>query len=320
MVNVVMIGTGNALLEHKKSWESIKGVTLVGILDTHSGSLKSDVSQEKALYVNEMNDIKQRDVDMVDICVPFNERAEWIKKVADMNMDIVCTEPFGKTPEDMMAIIESCKENTVAFYPDHVFHNRPAYANAQAQIRRGAIGQPGVLRFAVNETHPGNGMSIFTGLGSSLFAWICDTFGAVSRVTAKHVQKKTRNGMPVEYGVVILRLADGTIAHVELTWAGNDSRSSFELSGDGGMLQYDSGSSAPIQVDRFSETGMIPASDTVLNEPVLKRQLNEAVTSAVSKNASDGLDHYTYAMEIVKAVTESVQKRESVALKGGATS
>src|SRR5699024_849007 len=100
----------------------------------------------------------------------------------------------------------------------------------------------------------------------------------------------------------------------------SDLRSSFELSGDGGMLQYDSGSSAPIQVDRFSETGMIPASDTVLNEPVLKRQLNEAVTSAVSKNASDGLDHYTYAMEIVKAVTESVQKRESVALKGGATS
>src|SRR5699024_1954580 len=107
--------------------------------------------------------------------------------------------------------------------------------------------------------------------------------------------------------IFILRLADGTIAHVELTWAGDDSRSSFELSGDGGMLQYDSGSSAPIQVDRFSETGMIPASDTVLNEPVLKRQLNDAVTNAVSKNASDGLDHYTYAMEIVKAVTESVQ-------------
>src|SRR5699024_8827439 len=137
-----MIGTGNALLEHKKSWKSIKGVTLVGILDTHSGSLKSDVSQEKALYVNEMNDIKQREVDMVDICGSYNERAELIKKVAEMNMDIVCTEPFGKTPEDMMAINESCKENKVSFYPDYVFHNRPAYANAQAQIRRGAIGQP----------------------------------------------------------------------------------------------------------------------------------------------------------------------------------
>ena len=73
---------------------------------------------------------------------------------------------------------------------------------------------------------------------------------------AKHV-KKERSGQrnSVEYGLHALRMEDDSFVHIELRWLGTgECISSFELTGDQGMLTFDSRQATPIQFKRYEET------------------------------------------------------------------
>lgn len=123
----------------------------------------------------------------------------------------------------------------------------PEYEVAHEQVKNGAIGKVGVIRLkrsAPASTINDAGTCLFQQLGLREFDWLRGTFGEVERVMAREVKRET-----VHYALVMLRLAGGAIAHVELELSGSESseHTAYELTGDQGMLSHDSRESTPIR-------------------------------------------------------------------------
>ncbi|WP_258022989.1 Gfo/Idh/MocA family protein [Brevibacillus formosus] len=128
----------------------------------------------------------------------------------------------------------------------------PEYEQAHEQIKKGAIGKAGVIRLrrgAPASSRNGD-KCIFQALGMREFDWLRWTFGEVDRVMAREVKYTNESGQIVHYALVMLRMAGGAIAHVELSWAEGTEHASFELTGDQGMITHDSRESTPIRWSR----------------------------------------------------------------------
>src|SRR5699024_6029545 len=115
-----------------------------------------------------------------------------------------------------------------------------------------------------------------------------------------------------------LKLANGSIAHMELTWAGDDRKTSFELTGDKGMLRYDNSESTPVEVDFYEHTNETMAADMILTKSIHERQVEHILTCYQSNRSPAVMaQSVTDAVEIAQAANESVAMGEPVSLKGG---
>lgn len=313
-LNVAIIGTGNTLVEHVDAWSTISDVTIMGILDT--GNDKTP-TLPGFTQMDCTNDLTESKVDVVDICVPIEKRADWIKQIVRTKLPIICDMKLGETIEETFAVMHICKEANIPCYPRNDFQFMPAFADAQTQVADGALGNPGVMRLAVQSIHPNRKANIFAMLGTELFAWLNETFGSVANVMTKHIQTKTKDGSLIEYAVLMLRMKSGAIVHIELSWAGKRESMSFELTGDKGMLQYDSLESTPIHIEKFTGTQNNVGTEMVLTTTILQRQL-ESVTKAVQTGILPKWPMYQVeaALEIAYAANESVKIGKPVPVKG----
>lgn len=319
MLNVAIIGSGDTLIEHANTWSNLHSAAITGIVDIDNGQTQHELEHLKSVYVNNIEEIALEKVDVVDICVPVQNRAEWAERVAAQNLPVMCDMPLGQTLEETMSVVSICKEKDVHCYLGNPFHYAPVFTNAQTEVKNGAIGNTGVIRLAAQAAHPGGVADIFTELGVNLFAWAIETFDDVVRVTAKHAQKTSKTGFPVEYAVITLRMNSGAIVHVELSWAGESNpRLSFELTGDKGMISYDSRDNDPIHVDRFAGTNEEVENDMVLTKSVSERRMEHIVT-CIKTDAPSDINSATVlsAMHVAGAASESAKTGEPVSIKRG---
>lgn len=161
---------------------------------------------------------------------------------------------------------------------------------------------------------PAEEIDIFSHLGVHQFDWLTWTFGDVESVMAKHVKKEYRNGTPIEYALVTLRMVDQTIAHIELSWAKTELETSFELTGDKGMLTHNSSENYPIDVQLFNDG--IEHEKGILGKSALQHQLGFLVKSVETQNkAMLGVDEALIAIQIAEAARKSVKTGQPVLLK-----
>ncbi|MUV37261.1 Inositol 2-dehydrogenase [Lentibacillus sp. JNUCC-1] len=307
MTRVAIAGYGEQLIERYEAWSKIKDFTVTGVLDL---SNKTDylTHEMKELCINSLNAFQEQEVDWVDISVPVENRPELIRLAADIGMHVTCDIPFARTVEESAALIETCQEKGVGIHPIGSLRFSPAYQNASGQVASGAIGKTGVLRLAKGSKHPGVEKDIFLDLGLSQFDWLLSTFGSVGHVLGKHIQTQNAAGDTVEYAAVTLRMEDQSIAHIELSWAQPSGSASFELTGDSGMLSYDSASSQPIVLN-ISEK----VQGDVLAVSVLEREIKHFADVAHQEaellvTGADILE----AMKVAEAVRQSVETGEPV--------
>src|SRR5699024_7302946 len=116
---------------------------------------------------------------------------------------------------------------------------------------------------------------LFFDLGIHEYEWIQSTFGDVKRVMAKSTTHTGENGSRLQYGFVTLRLENGAIVNLELSWAEKAFRASFELTGNKGMITYDHEESNPIQLTTDVEDVQLPKSMLGVNP--FERQLSHFV-------------------------------------------
>ncbi|MFS0920164.1 hypothetical protein [Brevibacillus sp. 179-C 1.1 NHS] len=161
----------------------------------------------------------------------------------------------------------------------------PEYEVAHEQVKNGAIGRAGVIRLrrsAVASAMNDADTCLFQQIGLREFDWLRGTFGEVERVMAREVKCET-----VHYALVMLRMAGGAIAHVELELSGSEvtEHTAYELTGDQGMLSHDSRESTPI---RWSGgqlplvTGILEWDSTCLNAHDLRAALEIAAAARES--------------------------------------
>ena len=311
MVNIAMIGTGKEAQQHFSQWSQIEDVVVTEVLATAS----AQDTWPETLDAKKIENASEMEAEIVDICVPTAEKATWIQQVAKQGVHIICETPLAATAKEASAIVAVCKEKGAQLYTRTSKQYAPAYHNARENVANGKIGKPGVARLSHTKAHPGNtGENIFTSLGAPVFAWLTETFGDAERVMAKHVKEVRQDGSPVEYGLVSIRMTDQSFAHVELSWASEEEKDRFELTGDQGMLTHDSEASNPVAVSLSS--GKHTQSEAVLTKTALHRKLEAIVSQIKAGTDLESTANSTVQPEqMAEAALQSAQTGQPVLLK-----
>lgn len=258
MLKVAVVGLGKMGQRHLEKWLQMDDCKVVGLVSSDQDKLAKLGKEGTNTFSTLEALLKDTEADVVDICLPTYLHYESIKKTAESGRHIICEKPLAMNEKEATSIIAVCEENNVQLYVGQTLRFSPEYMNAHQQVKAGAIGKPGVVRLARGTAYPGGKNAwyadpaksggVILDLGIHDIDWLLWTFGDVERVTAKHIKRSSKDGKQIEYALLILRLQDGTLAHIELSWAKEKTEASFELCGDQGMIENDSETSQPVKV------------------------------------------------------------------------
>jgi predicted dehydrogenase len=271
------------------------------------------------------------EVDVVDICTPTHLHHEMVLAAAAAGKHIICEKPLARTIEQGQEMIAACEQAGVKLLVAHVVRFFPEYAQAKATVERGDIGQPAVMRLTRGTFRPkkalDNWFVDFEKSGGMMMDLMIHDFdyarwvaGEVESVFAKNISSRHPQA-PIDYGLAILTHRNGTLTHVEGSWAYPPPlfRTRLEIAGADGWLEFDSSKTAAIGLhlqQTPTETPDVPLPSSPLSESPYTSQLKAFYAALVNDTpipvtAADGLA----AVQIALAAIESAQTGKAVRLE-----
>lgn len=331
MIKIAVVGgTGKMGGRHLEAFSRIENAKVVGIVGRNKSRLKEIAETYDILPFTSLEELlHETEVDVIDICTPTHAHEKFAIEAAKAKKHVICEKPLGLSKDEAKKIIDECGLQGVKLFVGHTLRFFPEYADARKQVQNGAIGTPGVVRLNRGGPHPGErgiwygdetlSGGVFLDLGIHDFDWLRWTFGEVERVMARHVKRSGEEGGALEFGLAILVMEDGTIAHVESSWAEPAFEASFELAGSLGMITYNSTESFPVRL-HIRKQATEPLTGAAVPKNVLKkdpyeRMLEHFIDCLQGKcepviTANDALK----AIEVAEAVTQSARTGEPVQL------
>jgi predicted dehydrogenase len=328
-VKIGIVGVGFMGTTHAAGWAETPA-EIVGFT--------AQTSQEAGILAKRYNakvypslDEMLPDVDVVDICSPTHLHHEMAIKAAAAGKHVVCEKPLARTTQQAQEIVDACRQAGVQLLVAHVVRFFPEYALAHSAVKEGQIGKPGVIRLHRGSYRPkkpaGNWFLDEDKSGGILMDLMIHDYdyarwvaGEVQSVSARRVTE-LHPGAPVDYGLVILSHHSGTLSHIAGAWAYPPPtfRTHLEIAGDGGLIQFDSDSTAPIQ-NLILKTGESDAPDVALpsspvSESPYTTQIKEFyIALAEGKTPRIGATDGLVAVQIAEAAIESARIGQPVSL------
>ncbi|MCI0521410.1 MAG: Gfo/Idh/MocA family oxidoreductase [Chloroflexi bacterium] len=270
------------------------------------------------------------EVDVVDLCTPTHLHHAMALQAAAAGKHIVCEKPLARTAAQAREMVAACRTAGVRLLVAHVVRFFPEYALAQAAIAEGQIGKPGVIRLSRGSYRPkkpvGNWFLDEKKSGGILMDLMIHDYdyarwigGEVESVFARRVTAG-RPKAAVDYGLAILKHRNGALSHIAGAWAYPPPtfRTRLEISGDCGMVEFDSEATAPILslVQRLGgDAPDVALPSSPVNESPYTTQIKEFYAALlegkpVRISAEDGLA----AVEIAEAAMQSALSGQAVYL------
>jgi len=325
---VGLIGAGNIGEVHARQWALLPDAEIVGVLDPRmdaASALGTAYSEWEALLAGAKPDI-------VDICVPTPLHREFVELAAAAGLAIFVEKPLGRTMADCDAIVAAVEKAGVPAMVGQVVRYFPEYAAAKRLVDASRVGKPAAVRTARMGGFPqitgrpnwyadplqSGGVALDLILHD--FDWLRWTFGPVTRVFAQGLWGRPEYLGTLDYALVTLRFESGVVGHVTGSWAHPSGfRTSLEVAGDGGLIEYDSAQSVPLMSSlrqtgssggvAFPESPMAPADDPYYLELA-------AFVQALQTNAPMPVTIYEAreAVRIALAALESIETGKLVTL------
>ena len=271
------------------------------------------------------------DVDVLDICTPTHLHTEMILLAAQAGKHIVCEKPLSRTFEGGLKAIRACNKAGVKIFVAHVVRYFPQYAVAKAAVDAGKVGKPGVIRLlrgSYRTKKPvGNWFLDESKSGGILMDLMIHDFD-IARWIAGEVKtvyaKKVTTGHPdaeIDYGLVIMQHENGVLSHIAGAWAYPPPtfRTSIEITGSGGMIEYDSDATESVrdllmQIEEEAPDVALPSS--AVEESPYDLEIKDFYNAMISGSQPrvsplDGLA----AVQMAKAAVESSESGKAVQLK-----
>jgi len=270
------------------------------------------------------------DVDVIDICTPTHLHHAMVLRAAAAGKHIICEKPLARTVAQAQDMLRACQTAGVKLFVAHVVRFFPEYALAKAQVQDGKVGKPAVVRLARGSYRPkkpsGNWFLDVEKSGGMMLDLMIHDFdyarwisGEVESVFAKNVSTLHPNSA-TEFGIAILKHISGALSHVVGAWAYPPPtfRTSFEIAGDGGLIEWSSDSTAPINLLLRKENADAPdvglPGSPVAESPYTTqiKEFYEALQGnrIARVSAADGLA----AVQIALAAIESAQSGKPIQL------
>jgi myo-inositol 2-dehydrogenase / D-chiro-inositol 1-dehydrogenase len=256
-------------------------------------------------------------VDVVDVCTATHRHAEVAIAAARAGRHVICEKPLARTLADADAIVSASAEAGVRLFVAHVVRFFPEYAAARQQVVEGAIGEPAVLRLkraSFRPRHPpdhwffdparSGGMIVDLMIHDFDYArWVA---GDVVAVHCRSVGVE-RPELAIDHAVAILTHASGAISQVTGSWAYPPPtfRTSLEIAGSHGLIEFDSAADPPIvsylQPQTGDEAGLVGLPASPLAEDPYRLELREFHRSILDGTparvaAHDGLEALRIAL------------------------
>lgn len=266
MVNLAIIGAGTMGNIHAHSCLDIPEANVTWVADTDRARADAVAALFGARATGDPAEaLAAPDVDAVIVATPTYAHRPITEAAAASGKHVFCEKPIARTLEDAQAMLDACARADVRLMIGHVVRFFPDYARIHEELRRGAVGQVGVVRASRLNVYPANAqwgggrawyadLAVSGGVILDLMIHDLDTlrwyFGPVERAFARSLSY-TPYQPQVDYALAILRFANGVIAHVEASWAHANFRTAIEITGEHGALRTSSEGTKPITVERI---------------------------------------------------------------------
>jgi UDP-N-acetylglucosamine 3-dehydrogenase len=197
-------------------------------------------------------------VDAAVVATPTFMHEEHALAAIAAGLHVICEKPLARDLSAAQRMVDAAEAAGVWLLSAHVVRLFPDFGRLHAAIREGRVGHPAVARMSRaasfphgrDEWHSKPELSGGVVLDMALhdLDWLLWTLGPAERVYARGLYGK---GTPfLDYALITVRHQSGCIAHVEASWAETGGfRVHGEIAGDGGLLTYDSRTSAAFDLE-----------------------------------------------------------------------
>jgi len=284
MTNVGIIGCGMMGRVHSKAYSGLENVDVKAV-----ASLSREQTEECAKLASSRTSTAEEilnddEIEIVSICTPTDTHRDLVVEAARNKKHIFCEKPIARTLKDAQEMVEACRENGVSLGVDHVVRFFDAYSRAKNLMEDGAIGKVVMARLyrgGIFPKHgwnnwfdePGRSGGVLLDLSIHDFDFLRTLLGEVESITARSVKNTPSHpGRNRDHALAILKFADGSLAHVEGSWAEPDNApskftTSFEFVGREGMITYDSDDDFTMRVQTVSRDSLSFSKSTPGSDP-----------------------------------------------------
>lgn len=330
MKKIGIVGTGSMGVAHAKAWLNTEA-SLVACTAKHEDHAEQFATQYDLKPYPDVSSMLA-EIDILDICAPTHLHYDMVLKAAKAGKQIFCEKPLARTLEQGQKMIKACQNAGVKLSVGHVVRFFPEYTRAKSLVDSGQIGQLALINLSRETFRPkkkqSNWFIDFEKSGGVILDLMIHDFdyahwlaGEVESVYAKNISNANPDAQ-IDHALVILTHKNGVISHVEGSWAYPPPmfRTSFEISGSGGMIDHNSQASTPIDIYMHKtangETADIPAPTSPVEEDPWTSEI-KAFYAALRQDAplpvpaEEGLA----ALQIALAAIESARTNKAVPLK-----
>ena len=333
-MKVAIIGCGFMGFTHAETYLSMSNVELVGMCGMKERDRKRVVDRGIPYFETMEQMIAEAKPEVINICLPTHLHKEMTVKAASAGIHVICEKPMAGNLADAKEMIQVCKQNKVRLFIAHVLRFFPSYQNIAAHVRRGEIGDLGVINTRRVVAHPGKEPGSWynddaksggvvmdlmihdTDFVSSLLGE-ADTIYALKRKTAEK-----------QYALVTIKFMNGTIANMEALWGyAGPLTFSCRISGRKGVIRFNSESSSSIRTIKDMQEEALSGSATEavrLQSPLLRdpyqTQLEHFIT-CIKDGAEPVISEYDAykALHLSLAANHSAEIGQPVKLSTFAT-
>lgn len=250
---VAIIGCGYISRFHVSAWASLPNTQLLAVVDSNLTKTKEYIKKYKVkAYDDYMFVLKDRNIDIVDVCVPTFLHKQIVVDAVKERKHILCEKPIALNLKDANTMIEAVKKTRMKFMVGHCVRFFPEYSKIKQLIQHGEIGRPITAKLSrvgpmpkwaswYSEEHKSGGVILdFAIHDIDFIRWCFDH--KVKYVFAETYSKGTSRAKTRESVNIVLTFKHGGLAFIESAYV--DSRnfpfsSSCEIHGVKGILSTD---------------------------------------------------------------------------------
>jgi len=155
-IGVCIIGCGNVSVPHLNAYIDLPHVNVVACCDMNEEAAKKRAQQYgiKKTYTDYKEALKNKEVDVVDICVPAWVHANVSINAMEAGKHVLCEKPIAVSLTDADKMIIASEKNNVKFMVGQSTRYIPLFNEAKKQIEKGEIGRPMIIRFTTRWFNP----------------------------------------------------------------------------------------------------------------------------------------------------------------------
>lgn len=325
MERIAILGRGFMATVHALRYAEMDGVEITAVASPSGPTEFADeYTDGAAVYDDALELYDAESLDAVDVCTPTHTHRELVVPAVERGLDVLCEKPIERTVADAQAIADAAADSDATVVPGHTIRFFPEYTKARERVRAGDVGSPGNVRtlrqspfeersdWFTDDTKSGG---VLLDLAIHDFDFLRWTIGEIERVFARRQRWDAH-----EYALATVRFENGAVGHVDARWPQRPDlpfATRFEISGDEGLLEFDSEDVNPISIVSTTATGepdRDPIDEPLVKDPYL-REL-EAFVDCIRTGSEppvtleDGIE----TLRVALAALESAERGEPVAI------